>query len=68
MEEVLIKKWKCGRCGKLFDKKADCRLHEKYDHKCRECDHCFWLYGAEQTCELDVCRFKKKKETDGRKP
>lgn len=66
MTEEKITQYKCDHCGQIFKKKQDCKEHEKYDHKCRTCDHSYYVYGCELNCERENegkrCSFKKKKE------
>lgn len=63
MKEILVKKFECDWCKRLFEDKKDCEWHEKYFHKCPSCEHVWYLYGSEQMCELKRCNYKKKEES-----
>ena len=66
MHEIPIKHYVCDFCGKIYLYKSKCREHERYDHKCKMCEHSYYVYGCEENCEREnqgkPCRFKKKKE------
>ena len=68
MKEIMVTKlvYVCEYCGKKFESAHSCKEHEKYDHKCRTCDHSYYAYGCEFNCERENkgkrCSFKKKKE------
>lgn len=66
MTEEKITQYKCDYCGEIFGTKYDCRIHEKYGHKCPHCDHAYYVYGCEFNCERENegkrCSFKKKKD------
>lgn len=64
MREIPIKYYVCDYCGKIFRIKKSCREHERYDHKCKECSHSYYVYGVQLECEREKdgkrCSFKKK--------
>jgi hypothetical protein len=72
MHEKTYVKWVCDYCGKEFDVKFHCRMHEREEHKCEICEHSYLVYGCELECERQnkgkKCSFKMKKEYEDRNP
>ena len=66
MHQIPINHYVCDYCGKIYRFKNRCREHERFEHKCPNCEHEYYAYGTEWNCERDnqgkPCRFKKKKE------
>ena len=52
--------WKCEYCNKIFDDYNECKYHEKLEHRCRTCGHCYLVYGVEPECELKRCNYKER--------
>lgn len=54
----------CEHCGKEFTDKATAEWHEKVNHICPTCEHCYWLYGTEQSCDMGKhkCHYKEKSD------
>lgn len=67
MKRVTIEKYECDWCKDLFDTARQALDHEKYHHKCPNCEHVWYLYGSEMTCSEKTCRFKPKDDTKERK-
>ena len=69
MHEIKVTRYVCDYCGNVYGNKNACKQHEKYDHKCKECDHAYYVYGCEFNCAREnqgkPCRFKKKVEVSG---
>ena len=56
--------WKCEYCSETFSDYTNCKIHEKLQHKCRTCEHCYLVYGCEEECELKKCQYKEKAVTN----
>lgn len=52
--------YKCNYCDKTFKHLTDCTIHEKLEHRCRTCEHCYLVYGVEPECELKRCNYKER--------
>ena len=70
MKHIKVDYWQCDYCGEKFDEKWKCEGHEIETHKCPKCEHSYYVYGCELSCELTdnhkLCKFKEK-ENDNEK-
>lgn len=53
MKKIMVEKYKCDWCKKMFDTKNECNEHELLQHKCPTCKHGYFVYGCELTCEYE---------------
>ena len=49
MKEKTI--YMCDSCSKMFYDKDECRKHEIDCYPCNRCQHQYFVYGCEETCD-----------------
>lgn len=63
---IILTQYTCDYCKKKFNTKRACDDHEKFEHKCLQCEHNYIVYGCESNCELlnenKRCKFKAKEK------
>lgn len=50
----------CDVCSALFSNREECRIHEKECYPCNKCQHQYFVYGCEETCD-----YRDRKECTG---
>lgn len=68
MKVIQVPRYQCSYCEKVYESRSECAFHEKDEHKCPSCEHSYYAYGCEQSCEREdagkPCRFKKRRIED----